>query len=146
MKKFLLLFIMMVVAVAGYAQKAGGGKDRGKEVLEFKLKYLAQEMDLNEEQQTKFFDLYTKMDTEKFALFKKMRDLERKIKEGKATDSEYEAFSKAAADTKVKIAEIDKAYETKFSQFLSAKQIYKMKAAEETFRKKLREMHHKRKK
>ncbi|MCM1153110.1 MAG: hypothetical protein NC328_05605 [Muribaculum sp.] len=147
MRKFILLFLILLGSVTvGYAQKSNHGKNHGKEVLEFKLKYLAQEMDLNEDQQPKFFEFYTRMNNEKFALFKELRQLERKIKDGKATEAEYEAYSKASANAKIKIAEIDKSYEAKFSQFLSAKQLYKLKEAEETFRKKMREMHHKRKK
>ena len=44
---------------------------------------------------------------------------------------------------KAEDAAIEKSYDEKFSQFLSQKQIYKMKTAENEFRKKMQEMRNK---
>ncbi len=46
-------------------------------------------------------------------------------------------------DAKAKDAEISKRYDEKFSRLLTAKQVYKMKDAEEGFRRKMHEMRHK---
>ena len=47
-------------------------------------------------------------------------------------------------EAKEKDAEIEKKYDAIFSEFLTSKQVYKMKDAEEKFRNKMHEMRHKR--
>lgn len=115
-----------------------------KEIQEFKLKYLAQEMDLKEDQQQKFFDLYNEMTAKRFAVMKAARRLERKVKKNEnATEDDYKAVTEAINKAKADEASIEKEYDAKFSTFLSQKQIFKMKSAEDSFRKKLEEMRHK---
>lgn len=71
--------------------------------------------------------------------------LERKVKRSKdATESDYEAAAEAMSKAKIEDAKIEKEYDEKFSEFLSQKQIYKMKTAENEFRKKMQEMRNKR--
>ena len=49
-------------------------------------------------------------------------------------------------NAKEKDAELSKKYDDKFSKFLSPKQLYKMKEAEESFRRKMQEMRRKKSK
>lgn len=144
----LYLIVLLVLAGLMPVMAQTKGKSRAemrREVREFKLKFLAQEMELKEEQQKKFFELYNQMDDEKVSLFKETRALEKKLQDGNATDAEYESVSKAITEAKEKDAEIDRRYDEKFSTFLSPKQIFKMKAAEDKFRNKMHEMRHKHK-
>lgn len=141
MRKVILL-LLLAAGVFMPALAHDKGKDNAsmrKEIMEFKIKFLAQEMELKEDQQKKFSEIYRQMSREKFAVFKEMRDLKKKLSD-KATDAEYEAYSKGLNAAKEKEAEIDKKYDAKFSEFLSQRQIYKMKEAEEIFREKMREM------
>lgn len=141
MKKFLLAIIMILcAAVPSMAQHRGGG-EMNKEVQEFKVKFLAQEMDLSKAEQKKFEEVYNKYTEEKRAAFKDARALEKKVKHAKnATDADYAAVTDAMSKAKAKDAEIEARYEKKFASFLSKKQIYKMKEGEEKFRHKMREM------
>lgn len=147
MKHLALLFVcLLIAAVPVFAQpdKEKKTENMRKELHEFKLKFLAQEMELKEDQQKKFFDLYTQMSDEKVRLYKETKALEQKLSSSaNASESEYEAVSKAITAAKEKDAEIEKKYDEKFSQFLSPKQIFKMKSAEEQFRIKMHEMRHK---
>lgn len=148
MKKILLFFVFLVaMTIPSFAQ--GNGKERNheemrKEILDFKIKYLAQEMNLNAEQQKKFNTLYREMSNEKREIFQDVRALKKKVKDG-ATDEEYKAYSQASALAKEKEAELDRKYDAKFAEFMSQKQIYQMKAAEEQFRQKMHEMRGKKK-
>lgn len=149
MRKFTLLMLLMLAAIVpALAQQKG--KDKGamrREVHEFKLKFLAQEMELREDQQKKFFDLYNRMTDEKVKVFKETKALEKKLNDSAdASDADYEAVSRAITAAKEKDADIDKRYDEKFKQFLSAKQIFRMKGAEEKFRQKMHEMRHSKKK
>ena len=141
---------MMLCALgAAFAQEDDAAK-RDKiyrEVQEFKMNYLAQEMDLSEDQKKKFIEVYEEMNESRHQCFKEAMHMDRKLKKDKdASEEDYakvtEAFSKANAQW----AEMEKAYNEKFSEFLSQKQIYKMKEAENSFRVKLEEMKHNRKK
>lgn len=152
MKKLLLFIILALTlgAFDGFAQKTRPGKvEREKmwrEMQEFKMKFLAQEMDLKESQQKKFFELYEQMSEEKRKVFRETKALEKKLKNNPdATDEEYSRVSAAITEAKEKEARIDKEYDAKFSTFLTSRQIFKMKAAEEKFRDKMRDMHNKRK-
>lgn len=152
MKK-LLLFIILALTIGsfdGFAQKAKPSKaEREKmwrEMQEFKMKFLAQEMDLKESQQKKFFELYDQMSEEKRKVFRETKALEKKLKNNPdASDEEYSKVSEAITEAKEKDARIEREYDAKFATFLSSKQIFKMKAAEEKFRDKMRDMHKKKK-
>lgn len=133
---------------SAFAQK---NKDKSreemrKELREFKIKFMAQEMDLKEDQQKQFIEVYGKMSDERMQLFEKTKRLEHKIKkEGDASEEEYAKVSKALTEAKEKDTEIEKRYDAEFSKFLSSKQIFLMKSAEEKFRQKMSEMRHKNK-
>ena len=100
-------------------------------------------MELKEDQQKKFFDLYNQMTDEKVKVFKETKALEKKLADSaNASEAEYDAVSKAITAAKEKDAEIEKRYDEKFKQFLTSKQLFKMKGAEEKFRQKMHEMRH----
>lgn len=149
MKRIIFLLMALVVAAgvcfASDDQAPEGQKKSRekmwKELQEFKLKYLAQEMELEEGQKQKFFDLYNQMTEEKSKLFRETMALERKVRKNpEATEEDYAEVSKAMTAAKEKEAEIDKKYDEKFSKFLTSKQIYKMKLAEDKFRQKMERM------
>lgn len=147
MKKITLLLLLLFAVLTPAFAQGGKGKDREamrREIHEYKLKFLAQEMDLKEDQQKKFFDLYNQMTAERVKVFKETKALEKKLSESAdASEAEYEAVSSAITEAKEKDAEIEKRYDRQFAQFLTSKQIFKMKAAEEKFRNKMHEMRHK---
>lgn len=148
-KLYIIILMVMAFCVPSFAQhKKGKSHDEmRKEYQEYKMKVLAQEMELKEDQQKKFFELYKKECDERHALHHQLRDLNKKVKEGKnVSEEEYDRLNKMIADTKEKDAEIEKKYDAEYSKFLSGKQIFKMKEIEEKFREKLREMKAKKRK
>ncbi|MCM1291046.1 MAG: hypothetical protein NC201_01595 [Prevotella sp.] len=149
MKKFALIIIAIIcMAIPCFANQGEKPKEEmRKELREFKMKYLAQEMDLRSDQQQKFFQTYSAMQDEKHKIFSEARSFERKVKKNpEATDADYTKASKLMADAKIKEGEIDKKYDAIFAKFLTSKQIYKMKEAEKTFRQKMQEMRKNKKK
>ncbi len=83
--------------------------------------------------------------SERGKLFRSTREIEKKLRDGKPSEQEYTEACRALTEAKEKDAEIEKKYDAIFSEFLSSKQIYKMKDAEEKFRNKMHEMRHKKK-
>lgn len=149
MKTIYMMLVMLLVAmVPAYGQKHDkkSKEEMRKEIRDFKIKYLAQEMDLNEEQKEKFVPLYDKMSEERRELYKNARTLERKVRKTKnASESEYEAAAKAMTEAKDRDVELVKRYDAQFAKFLSAKQIFKMKEAEQEFDRRMRKMRQQRK-
>lgn len=147
MYRFLLSIILVAVAMCGSAQTKkhhGHSPEMRKEIMDFKVKFLAQEMELSEAQYSKFSELYRQMSEEKRKVFHNVKCLERKLKANKkATDADYEAASQSITDAKIKDAEIEKKYDEKFAAFLSKKQMFKLKEAEDKFRRKIMDMRRK---
>ena len=115
-------------------------------MMEFKLKFLADEMDLNDSQRKQFNEVYSQMETERRAVFKKIKDAEKIIKGNKnASEADYDKATKDISAAKAQMAQIEKTYDEKFSKFLTKKQIFKMKEAEDKFKETVRKCRDKKK-
>ncbi len=136
---------MLGLASMATAQKRDCAPDPKmfKEIMEYKIKFLAQEMDLKEDQKEKFVEVYQQMSDLKNKNFERMRAIENSLKKD-ASEADYKKASDELAEIRLRDVNIDKEYDAKFAKFLSQKQIYKMKEAEDTFRRKMQDMRHKR--
>lgn len=148
MTKHLLLILALIMGcyVSAMAQRSGDKKSENmmKELQEFKIKFIAQEIDLKESQKADFVELYSEMNSKRIEVMRDAWKMERELKKNKdASEADYQAVTDAMTKAKAKDAEIEKSYDEKFAKILSQKQIYKMKEAEEEFRKKMTEMRHK---
>ena len=127
----LLAFIFIFPALA---QKDNKGKPTKEEMRKFKLEFLAEQMELADNQKAKFNEIYTQMENERWAVFKKMKEAEKRIKDSKnASESDYEKASKEINQARQQMSVIESNYDKKFEAFLSKKQIFKMKEAENAF-------------
>lgn len=145
MKKLIFILFCVISLLPASAQHKGP-KDADhakmrKEYREYKMKVIAQELELKGEVRNRFFEVYNEMSDERGPLMHELGTLRRKIKNGEnITDEEYKAINKAMAEGKEKDARIEQKYDEKFATFLSPKQIYQMKGIEERIRKKALEM------
>ena len=145
-KHLLLILALLVGGLSAAAQKHEGkkGENMMKELQEFKIKFIAQEIDLQDSQKAKFVELYNEMTTKRMDAMRDAWKMERDLKKNKeATEADYQAVTDAMTKAKAEDASIEKNYDEKFATFLSQKQIFKMKEAENEFRKKMAEMRHK---
>lgn len=143
MKKYLLLtLITLFFALGASAQKNCPGHlsdAKKKELREFKMKFMADELELTPEQRKQFEDLYSQMEKERREVKKKIREIEKSLEaDKKPTEADYDKASKEITEAKAQMTAIEQKYDAKFAKFLSKKQIYKLKEAEETFQKKMR--------
>ena len=144
MKYLYTLLILLFLPLAVSAQKSRA--EMGREIQEFKLRFLAQEMELKPDQQAKFVEVYTRMSNEKRKAFEAAIALEKRVKQNKnATAEEFQQASDAMAKAKIAEGKIDQKYDAEFKKFLTPKQIYQMKEAEQQFRAKMKELRHKKK-
>lgn len=136
-RKLLLLFVLAILAVPTFAQKHHGDKnkeDRKKEFLEIKLKFLADEIDLKEDQKKQFEELYSQMEAERRQTFKKIKGIEKKMSEKRdASEADYESAVEDLQKAKDEMTVIEKKYDEKFANFLSKKQLFKLHEAEQKF-------------
>lgn len=142
---FIIIALLTVVGIASAQnrEKRGPNPKMWQEIQEFKMKFLAQEMELKKDQQQQFFDLYSEMSEKKRVVFDEMRRTQREIdKKEDATDKDYEEATAKINNLREKMSDIDKEYNAKFSKFLTQRQIYKMNEGEEKFREKMSKMHY----
>lgn len=138
MRKILyIVFFCLLATIQVVAQeKKGLTPEKRKEFREYKMKFLAQEMELKDDNRKRFFELYDELSNERFELRSEMHTINAKIKENKATEADYTRLNKL----KEQEGDLEKKYDAKFASFLSSKEIFKMKEAENVFRKKLHDM------
>ena len=147
MRKIYILLLALIFALPAFSPKSQSREkreDMRREMHEFKMKFIAQEIELQESQQKRFFEVYDRMWAERGKLFKATRGIEKRLREGNPSEQEYTEACRAMTEAKEKDAEIEKKYDAIFSVFLTSNQVYKMKDAEEKFRNKMHEMRHKR--
>lgn len=134
----MIIVLALLVAIPLGAQERGKlTPEKRKEFREYKMKFLAQEMGLKDDDtRKKFFEVYNQLSDERFDVRREMHEINHKVKDNTATDKDYAALNRL----KEQDAEIDKKYDGRFVAFLSSKEIFKMKEAENVFRQKLHEM------
>lgn len=146
MKKQLLLLLIFTFSLfslpVAAQHKGNPDKKMMKEITEYKIKFIAQEIGLKDDQKEKFIDLYKKLNEERMKNFRRIRHLEKTLNED-SSEKDYKEASQTISDLKLQDAQLEKDYDTQFAKFLSQKQIYKMKEAEDQFRRKMNEMRQK---
>lgn len=146
MRRLLILVAIVLAAVSAVSAqpKAGRGADHEKmmkEIQEFKLKFLAQEMELRDDQREQFIETYKEMSAKRNEVMRKAWRLEHKVKKDKdATDKDYKAAADAMVNSRIEDARIEKEYDAKFEKYLTPKQMFRMKSGENKFRMKLEQM------
>ena len=142
--RVLLLVILSTVCVAGAnAQKKNNhrGGDIHKEIRDFRIKFVAQEIELRDDQRKEFMETYSHLINDRRNAYAKVRELEKKVKDKKnASEADYKDLSDARSKASSEIVNLNTRYDAIFSKFLSQKQIVKMKEAEEKFRTRMMEM------
>lgn len=143
-----VLAAVCMLAVPAYAQQPdgrrgdGGRRDRTewfKEMSRYKAGYLADALKLTDEQKTKFVPVYEEFQNATLALTRDLRKAERELRrKGKdATDEELSRIAEQESDMKVKQAQLEREYFTKFQTILTPRQLFDMSQAERKFTRQL---------
>lgn len=141
MKKYILLLLLAIFALpSAFAQD----KDKAKmweEVQNFKIDFLAKEMQLSEKQKSEFIPLYKEYDEQRRKAGAEAWKFERELKKKKdPSEADYQRLADLQRKAREKDNEIVKSFDSRFKTFLSAKQIYQMQQGEEKFFEKMKEM------
>lgn len=146
MHRIITILTLIAIALPVVAQKQADDAEREqwfKEVREYKHQFLAKELQLNKEQQKKFFTLYDEMEDENTRIANEAKREEEAVvaKGEKATDADYERATELLYDQKAKEGEVEKTYMKKFQNVLSKKQLFQLKGAERKFTRDLMKHH-----
>ena len=130
---FLLAVILAPCLLS--AQSTAAQRARWMEqIRKTKFEFFTKEANLTKEQQNQLFPLYEEMEK---SIYKMNNEAEALMKKtaanSRATDTEFEAAATAAARTTQRQGEIELEYFNKFSKFLSKKQLFLLKQAEDKF-------------
>ena len=137
---------MLTLAAGAYAQtNADTDMDRERyvrEIRSYKHRYLARQLELSDQCRENFFRLYDAMEDELLELNTQTRDLEQRVSANtNASDVELEAASSALFSEKAKEAEIENRYYNQFKEYLTPRQLFKLKGAERNFNRQLMRQH-----
>ena len=145
MKKYLILILLSLLTIP--VSLAQDKKDRAKmmeELQQFKIDYIAKEMDLSEKEKSEFIPLYKEYDKQRRQAGAEAWRYERELKKNKnASEADYKKLSELQLKAREKDNEIVKDFDSKLEKNFSAKQIYIMHQAESKFFEKMKEMHKK---
>lgn len=144
MKKYLIILLLTFICIpaTGYTQPKEPTAEMIKELQDFKIKYLIQEMELPTDKQAEFSKIYTQYDRERNTLFHQLYLNSRATRKNTSpSDAEYLETAESMATAKAREGDLEQSYFRQFKTFLTPKQLYKMKCAEKKFDHKLKEMH-----
>lgn len=152
MKRYfkILLIIMLLAPLSAAADKPNGKKENARtewfrKLKEAKHNFFLKELDLTEAQRAEFFRLYDAKENERHDAERRVRSLEKVIKDkgAAATDEDYDRAIKAQYQLNHDLASIESKYEAEFRKVLTKHQLYKLRFAEFGFQRKLMKQNHK---
>ena len=111
------------------------------ELRNYKHDFMARELDLSRDQQSKFFPLYDQMEDSIEQINADTRELEKRIGDD-ASDIQTEAAARALFEQKSREGQLELEYFDSFKTILTPRQLLKLKSAERQFMRRL--MHHNR--
>lgn len=147
MRRYIIAIAISLCAVsASFAQaKRLSPEERDKwltEMSNYKKEFIARELDLSDDQQKAFFEVYKQMETELNQIASDTRDLETKVRENPdASDIEVESVARALFEQKSREGAVENAYYSKFREILTPKQLLRLKNAERKFTQQLMRHH-----
>lgn len=114
---------------------AGAQEARRFDRVAFEAKrnaYITAEVGLTPEEAAEFIPLYDEFRNKKMQIGKEARKLERSLGD-QPTDADYKEVLNATVDVRIREAELEKEYLSKFLKVLPAEKVYKYKKAEVRF-------------
>lgn len=138
-RTFTILLVTFSLILPAFAQKRDMA-EWNRQLRDFKHKFLAKELDLSREQQSKFFPIYDAMDDEIARVNSETREIENKVRDtpdDQLTDAELDIAIDAIFSQKHKEAEIEQRYLIRMREILSKRQMFKLQGAERKLNKRI---------
>ena len=141
MKKYLLFLLLAILSLPSVFAQAKDKEKMREELLQFKIDFLAKEMQLSDKEKSEFAPLYKEYDEQRRKAGSEAWKFERQLKKNKdASEADYRKLAELQQKAREKDNEIVRKFDSRLESFLSAKQIYTMHQGEEKFFEKMKEM------
>lgn len=153
MRRIIYVFVTMMMIVSAAFGAMAQDKDSGKKKVDrkewfdkmrqYKHRFLIKELNLTEEQQPKFFEIYDAMEAERMKAAQECRRMEKRIDENPdaTTDADYLKAARAMTEVKCKEEAVVAKYFDSLGSVLSPRQMYLLQKAESKFTRKLMQTH-----
>lgn len=147
----ILLVAIVLLPMNVLADTNSKGKDKRatktewfQKMKECKHDYLAKKLDIADAQKAEFFKLYDAKESERYNAEKKVRTIEKSIRQkgDAATEADYESAIDAQYKLNDEIARIESKYATSFRKVLTPRQLFRLRAVERDFQRTLMEKRH----
>lgn len=137
-RAIITLSLIMVTILATYAQEKqgqqGGRRRFSPEQFQAKQRsYIVEKAKLTQEEADAFFPLFFELQKEKFRIEHEARSKVIKERGQRLTDEQCKELLMNNADARIKIAELEKEYITKYLKAVSAKKLLDIQRAERSF-------------
>lgn len=145
MQKLLIILLLTFCAcLPAAAQKKTDGnfEKQRKELLDFKVKYLVQEIDVPADKRAEFESTYRQMEQERHVLFSNIHAKAKALSKA-SSDAEVLAVTDLIAGAKQKEGAIESKYYQIFKKMLTPRQLLNMKRSEDRFNRKVMQMRNK---
>lgn len=149
-KILLLLAAILLGSLSPLAAKGDKKADREKwfaEIQQYKKEYIIKALQMTDDQKAKFVPIYDAYERDMRKVQNEARQLAKTVKKkgASATDADYRAAAEKMYQLKTREGQIEAAFYQKIKAFLTPRQLYELKVAEDRF---VREMmrHHRDKK
>lgn len=147
MKKVIFLtFILSLTSInlSVFAQHEDKGrKERFEKFQKERIDYISKEMNLTEEEGSVFWPLCDELQMKKFELNKPLRNEMMKLRKGKEnkiiSDADYKKLIELGSDIRIKEAQLEKEYFSKFVEVIPAEKVFIYQKAERDFGKQMME-------
>ncbi len=143
MRFYISIIALIAALLPCMAQTKGGAnhEQMRKELLDFKVEYLMQEIELSADRQSEFERIYRQMEAERHNLFKgipaKVESVARKVD---VSDAELINTADAMASLKQREGALEIKYYQQLKKILTPRQTFDLKRAEQKFNRKVMEM------
>lgn len=136
-----IIFIAAMLPCVAHPRGGGNHEQMRKELLDFKVEYLMQEIALSADKQPEFERIYRQMETERHNLFKGIpAKVESVAKKADASDAELINMADAMASLKQREGALEVKYYQQLKKILTPRQTFDLKRAEQRFNRKVMEM------
>lgn len=135
MKRYILtllaIFVLSIASVSAAPQDKQKRQAWYNNMIQTKVDYLAKQLAMTPDQKTKFEKSYKEMAAETSKLANETRAMEKSVSsKASPTDLEYEKAAEAMAEFKSKEGAIELKYYKQYKTFLTKKQLFQLKIAE----------------
>lgn len=134
-------FLPTEISAQGTGKRKRNHTEWIKEMRRYKAEFVAEKLELTQEQRNEFIPMYQEMETKTWTIEHEARDMERSVRKkgAEATDTEYEKAAEALTEVKAKQGQIESEYLKKFRKILTPAQQFKMRGIEREFMRQLME-------